>query len=89
MKHEPSTPNVEFSVRQMLGDIKEFACREPVKAVAAAFGTGLLINLLPTRAVIGTATVLGATLMRPVLLTLGLTKAMELCCQKTPTQPNL
>ena len=71
----------------MLGEIKEFACREPAKAVAAAFGTGLLINMLPTKAVIGTATVMGAVLMRPVLLTLGVTKALELCCQKTSNLP--
>lgn len=72
----------------MLSDIKDFASREPAKAVAAAFGVGLLLNLLPTRAVVGTLTIIGATLARPMLLTLGATKAMELCCQKTPTPLN-
>lgn len=72
----------------MLAAIKEFACREPAKAVAAAFGTGLLINLLPARLVVGTVTVVGATLMRPVLLSLGATKAMELCCQRTSNHIN-
>lgn len=72
----------------MLSEMKEFASREPAMAVAAAFGVGLLINLLPTRVVVGTLTVLGATLMRPVLLTLGATKVMELCCQKTSNQFN-
>lgn len=72
----------------MLGDIKEFARREPAKAVAAAFGTGLLINMLPTRAVIGTVTAVGVMFMRPVLLSLGVTKVMELCCQKITTPTN-
>lgn len=72
----------------MLGDIKQFARREPGQAVAAAVGVGILINLLPTRMVAGTAAVVGAILVRPVLLSLGVTKAMELCCQKTSTQPS-
>ena len=72
----------------MLGDIKDFAGREPVKAAAAAFGVGLLINLLPRRAVVGTASAVGAVLLRPLLLSLGATKAMELCCQKTSNHLN-
>ncbi len=74
-----------ISARRVLGEMKEFASREPAMAVAAAFGVGLLINLLPTRVVVGTLTVVGATFMRPILLTLGATKVMELCCQKTST----
>lgn len=84
---QPTQP-CAITARRLLGEMKEFATREPGKAVAAAFGLGLLINLLPTRAVVGTLTVIGATLIRPVLLTLGATKAMELCCQKTSTQFN-
>lgn len=68
----------------MLDEIKELARREPAKAVAAAFGVGLLVNLLPTRVVAGTVTAVGAVLIRPVLLSLGVTKAMELCCQNKP-----
>lgn len=83
MNDDPLTPPIESSVRHMLGDIKEFARREPAKAVAAAFGTGLLINMLPTRALVGTVTAVGVMFMRPVLLSLGVTKVMELCCQKT------
>lgn len=81
----PSTQPIEASVRQMLGDIKDFARREPAQAVAAAFGVGLLINLLPTRVMVGTVTTVGATLLRPVLLSLGIIKTIELCCQKNPT----
>ena len=62
-----------------LGQAEEFTRREPVKAVACAFGAGLLLHLLPTRAT--TAVVFG--LARPVLLCLGLLKAWELCpCDK-------
>ena len=53
--------------------------------MAAAVGAGLLINLLPTRWVAGTAAVVGALLVRPVLLSLGVTKAMELCCKNSST----
>lgn len=73
----------------MLDDLREFARREPATTAAAtAFGVGLLINLLPTRAVVGTVTAVGATLLRPALLSLGLIKAVELCCQKTPNHLN-
>ncbi len=89
MNHEPPSPPVEFSIRRALDDLKEFSHREPAQAFAAAIGVGLLINLLPSRMVVGTAAIVGATLVRPVLLSLGVTKAMELCCQKssTPSQP--
>ncbi len=85
MNNDQLTPSGELFFRRLLGDIKEFACREPAKAAAAAFGVGLLINLLPTRAVVATTAAVGALLIRPVLLSLGATKAMELCCQKTST----
>jgi hypothetical protein len=64
-----------------LNDAEEFARREPVKAVACAFGAGLLLHLLPTRA----TTAVVSTLVRPVLLCLGLMKAFEICgCNKEP-----
>ncbi len=58
-----------------LDQAESFAHREPAKAVAFAFGTGLLLNLLPTRA----TTAVVFTLARPVLLCLGMLKAWELC----------
>lgn len=72
-----------FSLSRLLGDLKAFARREPAQTMAIAVGAGLLINLLPKRAVVGTATTLGIALLHPALLALGLTKAMELCCQNT------
>jgi hypothetical protein len=46
--------------------------------MALAVGAGLVIQLLPKRAIIGTATTLGSTLIYPALLTLGPTKAIEI-----------
>ncbi len=86
MNHEQPIQPAEFCLRRALADIKNFTRREPGQAVAAAIGTGLLINLLPTRWVAGTAAIVGAILVRPVLLSLGVTKAMELCCQNSSTQ---
>lgn len=86
MNPEQPIQPVEFCLRRTLSDIKAFAQREPGQAVAAAIGAGLLINLLPTRLVAGTVTVVGATLVRPLLLALGVTKVMELCCQESPTK---
>lgn len=80
-------PSVRFRVRRTLDELKEFAFREPAKAAAAAFGVGLLLKLLPSRALVGTAAAVGVTFMRPALLSLGVFKAVEFCCQNFKTQP--
>ena len=80
----PACPNTPcFSLSHQLDDLKAFARREPIQAMAIAVGAGLLINLLPKRAVVGTATTLGSALLHPALLALGLTKALELCCRNS------
>ena len=86
MNHEQPFQPAESCLRRSLADLKTFARREPGQAMAVAVGAGLLIDLLPTRWVAGTAAVVGALLVRPVLLSLGVTKAMELCCQKSTTR---
>jgi hypothetical protein len=85
MNDESPAQTAEFCLRRTLTDIQAFAHREPAQTVAIAVGAGLLINLLPARFLIGSATILGALLVRPVLLSLGATKAMELCCHKSST----
>lgn len=70
-------------IAHLVGEVKEFARREPVATVAVACGVGLLVHLLPNKWVAGAATALGAMLVRPVILSLGLTKAVELCQQRT------
>jgi hypothetical protein len=86
-EHLSSTEPVS-SAQQILDDVKKFAHEDPTKAAAAAFGVGLLITMLPARALLGTAAAVGATLLRPTLLTLGLVKGMELCCQKSSRLSN-
>jgi hypothetical protein len=61
--------------------------REPAKAVAVAMGAGVLLKLLPTRAMVRPLATLAVTLVPPALLGLGLVKAFELCCQQTKLKP--
>ena len=56
-----------------------FTRREPAKAVISAFGTGLLLNMLPMGAIAAALVGIALTLLRPALLLLGLIKACELC----------
>lgn len=74
-------------LRGRLRDLKAYAHQQPVQAVATAFGVGLLVNLLPTRVVAGTVSTIGAAVLRPVLISLGITKAIELTCHVTPLTP--
>lgn len=86
MNHEPQSQTLQCCVQSVLGECRQFARREPVKTLATAFGAGLLLNLFPTRWVVETVTVLGAVLLRPTLLSLGVIKAVELCIQNKNNQ---
>lgn len=79
MNSYPSTLPAEDPARRLLSSLREFARREPTKAAAAAFAAGVIINLLPRKAVASAAAAVGATLLRPALLSLGVVKAVELC----------
>lgn len=81
-------PPVEQSARRLLGTLRDYARREPVKAAAAAFGAGVMINLLPTRWLVASVSVVGGALLRPALLSLGVIKSLELCCQKPAPNPH-
>ncbi|HYF36859.1 MAG TPA: hypothetical protein VD994_16300 [Prosthecobacter sp.] len=83
MSNRPPPQLIEASMRQMRGEVKDFARREPLKAVAACFGAGLLVHLLPARVLAGTASAAGAALVPPVLLFLGVVKSVELYCQNS------
>ena len=83
MNEPTDEPTLEASFHKVIESMKTFAHRDPVRAVAIAFGAGLLINLLPTRLVATSTAAVGATLLRPVLLSLGVIKAAELCTAKT------
>jgi hypothetical protein len=71
----------EPPLQRLLHQAEEYARRDPAKAMATAFGAGLLLNLVPPRVVVGTVTAVAVPFMRPALLALGLFKAFELCCK--------
>jgi hypothetical protein len=77
---------VEKCMQQWVGEAEDFARRDPAKAVAIAFGVGVALNILPKRFIVGTATLAAVTLVRPVLLSLGVLKAFEMCCSSKPEQ---
>jgi hypothetical protein len=85
MNDQPSAPEDgagEAPVQRLLHSAEEFARRDPAKALAAAFGAGLLLNLVPSRVIVGTVTAVAVPFLRPALLSLGLLKAFELCCKE-------
>lgn len=88
--NEPSPlPNqpLDLSARGIWHELKDFAQREPMTAVAAVATVGLLIKLLPNRWLVTTASVVGTALVRPAILTLAVTKLMELCVTPKPVDP--
>lgn len=77
---------IEASFHQLMEKTEQFVRREPVKAVAVAFGTGVILKVLPPRAIAKPLVMLTAKLLPPALIGLGLIKALELarsggCCQ--------
>lgn len=75
MAKQSSTPTPALDDLMQRAD--EFARREPTKAVASAFGAGVLLNLLPLGAIAAALVGIAFTLVRPALLFLGLLKAFE------------
>lgn len=73
----------EQLVRKLVQDASTVAQRDPAKAVATAFGLGVLLNVLPTRLIFGTAATLASTIVRPTLITLGVIKAFEIYLDQT------
>jgi hypothetical protein len=86
--NDPEPPHpAELCLQRTLERIEACMRREPAKAVAVAMGAGLLLKLLPTRAMVRPLATLAVTLVPPALLGLGLVKAFELCCQQTKLKP--
>lgn len=80
----PETPHpAELCLQRTLTRAEDYVRREPSKAVGAALGAGLVLTLLPVRSIVRPIASLGAALLPPTLLGLGLIKAFELCCQTT------
>ena len=72
----------ELSLHQTLKRVEDCVRREPTKAVVVALGTGLVLNLLPTRMLAGVTASIMTRLLPPVLLGLGVLKAFEIWCEK-------
>jgi hypothetical protein len=81
-----ATTNTSTTLQKVLTEIKEFTRQEPVAAVAAVCAVGLLVKLVPRSWVMGTVAIVGTALIKPALLSLGMTKAMELYLQRPPTR---
>jgi hypothetical protein len=68
-----------------VADAEAFARREPGKAIAAAVGAGLLLHLLPVRAICGALAAVAMAAARPALIFLGMLKLSGMCpCKKEP-----
>lgn len=77
-----NTAPADTPARRLLHQAEEFTRREPAKALATAFGAGLLLNVVPPRVILGAVTAVAVPFMRPALFALGLLKAFELCCKE-------
>ena len=69
-------------LQKFLTDVREFTRAEPVATVAVVCAVGLLVKLIPRSWIVGTVGVVGTALIRPTLLSLGMTKAMEIYLQR-------
>jgi hypothetical protein len=85
MSDHPLSKAPVVSPQRLLEDLKDLAKQNPMATAASAFGVVLLIDLLPTRLVTSAVAIAGVALLRPVLFSLGVIKAVELCCAKTKT----
>ncbi len=84
MDSEPApqtTVATKATLHRILHDAENFVRRDPAKAIATAFGAGLLLNLVPPRVIVGAITAVAVPFMRPALLSLGLFKVFEMCCK--------
>lgn len=83
MNTETIPKPAEHLATRVVHEAETLARNEPAKAVAAAVGAGLLLNLVPTRFLVASATAVTLTMLRPALLTLGVLKAFELCSSQS------
>lgn len=78
----PAPHPVEQLIEKITSRTGEFSRQDPARAVAIALGTGIFLNVIPTRFIVKTVTAVTVTVLRPALLTLGIIKALELCTEK-------
>ena len=80
---KPVPKPAEQLASRFMDEAEDFARKDPAKAVAAAVGAGLLLNILPTRYLVASASAVALTMLKPALLTLGVLKAFELCSSQS------
>jgi hypothetical protein len=73
--HAPTAPAP--SLERIVAATEKYAREEPGRAVSAAFGTGLILTLLPVGAIVSGVLRLALALVRPFLIILGVVKLYE------------
>lgn len=79
MQSHNITPCDDGCCGRLLAKTAEYVRDKPVQAAVLAFGAGLLLNLLPTKALVRPMVTLTAKLLPSALAGLGIVKAVELC----------
>jgi hypothetical protein len=65
------------ALERIVAATEQYAREEPVRAVGAAFGSGLILTLLPIGAIVSGILRLAFALVRPLLIILGVVKLYE------------
>lgn len=85
---EEQSKSAEQIVRKLVQDAETVARHDPAKAIAAAVGVGVLLNILPTRFLFRSVASVASTIVRPTLITLGAIKAFEIYLNQTQKSAN-
>ncbi len=72
------------SIDRLVVATENFAREEPLRAVGAAFGSGLLLTLLPIGSIVSGILRLALALVRPFLIILGVVKLYERLGETSP-----
>jgi hypothetical protein len=83
-RSQPTPPALD----DLMSRADDFARREPATAVASAFGAGFLLNLLPLGGIAAALVGLVFSMVKPLLLFLGVLKACEFCRAQPATNPS-
>ena len=71
------SPSTAPALERIMVATEKYAREEPVRAVGAAFGSGLILTLLPVGAIVSGILRLALSLVRPILIILGVVKLYE------------
>jgi hypothetical protein len=71
------SPSPAPALERIVVATEKYAREEPVRAVGAAFGSGLILTLLPVGAIVSGILRLALSLVRPILIILGVVKLYE------------